>query len=60
MIEGNTISSLIGGSLLAISLDASLPILEIFLLRSLHPPAAVVALIVVLGHIMHYRYASSR
>jgi CBS domain-containing membrane protein len=27
-----------------------------FILRCLHPPAAAVALIVVLGHISHYRY----
>jgi CBS domain-containing membrane protein len=28
-----------------------------FILRCLHPPAAAVALIAVLGHIAHYRYA---
>jgi CBS domain-containing membrane protein len=28
-----------------------------FILRCLHPQAAAVALIVVLGHVMHYRYA---
>jgi CBS domain-containing membrane protein len=28
-----------------------------FTLRCLHPPAAAVALIVVLGHVMSYRYA---
>jgi len=29
----------------------------VFLLRCLRPPAAAVALIVVLGHVMDYRYA---
>jgi CBS domain-containing membrane protein len=29
----------------------------LFVLRCLHPPAAAVALIVVLGGITHYRYA---
>jgi len=27
------------------------------MLRCLHPPAAAVALIAVLGHVLHYRYA---
>ena len=35
----------------------SLSILGMFVLRCLHPPAAAVALIVVLGHVMHYQYA---
>jgi len=48
---------LINEHLLAMSLAASLSILGMFVLRCLHPPAAAVALIVVLGHVMHYRYA---
>jgi CBS domain-containing membrane protein len=62
---GNTVSALIGVAtihlsgepLLAMPLAASLSILGMFLLRCLHPPAAAVALIVVLGQVMHYRYA---
>jgi CBS domain-containing membrane protein len=62
---GNTVSALIGVAtihligepLLAMPLAASLSILGMFLLRCLHPAAAAVALIVVLGHVMHYRYA---
>ena len=38
-------------------LAASLSILGMFILRCLHPPAAAVAIIAVLGHVMHYRYA---
>ena len=65
VIAGNTLSALVGISvlhlvkepLLAMPLAASLSILGMFLLRCLHPPAAAVALIVVLGHVMHYRYA---
>jgi CBS domain-containing membrane protein len=34
----------------------SLSIMGMFVLRCLHPPAAAVALIVVLGHVTHYRY----
>jgi len=30
-----------------------------FILRCLHPPAAAVAMIAVLGHVMHHRYAFS-
>jgi CBS domain-containing membrane protein len=37
-------------------LAASLSILGMFLLRCLHSPAAAVALIVVLGYVMHHRY----
>jgi CBS domain-containing membrane protein len=37
-------------------LAASLFILGMFLLRCLHSPAAAVALIVVLGYVMHHRY----
>ena len=65
VIAGNTLSALVGISvihvisepLIAMSLAASLSILGMFILRCLHPPAAAVALIVVLGHVMHYRYA---
>lgn len=65
VIAGNTISALVGISvthlvnepLLAMPIAASLSILGMFILRCLHPPAAAVALIVVLGHVLHYRYA---
>jgi len=65
VIAGNTVSALVGISvihlinepLLAMPLAASLSILGMFVLRCLHPPAAAVALIVVLGHVMHYHYA---
>lgn len=65
VIAGNTISALVGITvlhlvsepLLAMPLAASLAILGMFVLRCLHPPAAAVALIVVLGHVTHYRYA---
>ena len=65
VIAGNTLSSLIGIScviviqtpLIALPAAASLSILGMFILRCLHPPAAAVALITVLGGITHYRYA---
>lgn len=65
VIAGNTLSALVGISVLhlvedplwAMPIAASLSILGMFVLRCLHPPAAAVALIVVLGHVMHYRYA---
>jgi len=65
VIAGNSLSALIGITifilipepLLAMPIAASLSILGMFVLRCLHPPAAAVALIVVLGHISHYRYA---
>ena len=65
VIAGNTLSALIGigcfhlanDPLLALPLAASLSILGMFIMRCLHPPAAAVALIVVLGGISHYRYA---
>ena len=65
VIAGNTLSALVGISvvhvvgepLLAMPLAASMSILGMFVLRCLHPPAAAVALIVVLGNVMHYRYA---
>lgn len=65
VIAGNTVSALIGISifivipepLLAMPIAASLSIFGMFALRCLHPPAAAVALIAVLGHVTHYRYA---
>jgi CBS domain-containing membrane protein len=65
VIAGNTLSALVGVAtihfvsepLLALPLAASLSILGMFILRCLHPPAAAVALIVVLGQVMHFRYA---
>jgi len=65
VIAGNTLSALVGilmihlvhDPLLAMPLAASLSIMGMFILRCLHPPAAAVALIVVLGNVMHYRYA---
>jgi CBS domain-containing membrane protein len=65
VIAGNTLSALVGISvihlvgnpLLAMPIAASLSILGMFMLRCLHPPAAAVALIVVLGHVTHYQYA---
>lgn len=65
VIAGNTLSALVGivvlhlvsDPLVAMPLAASLAILGMFILRCLHPPAAAVALIVVLGNVMHYRYA---
>lgn len=65
VIAGNTLSALVGvfilhlveNPLLAMPIAASSSILGMFVLRCLHPPAAAVALIVVLGQITHYRYA---
>lgn len=65
VIAGNTLSALIGITtshffdqlLLAIPVAVSLSIFGMFSLRCLHPPAAAVALIAVLGHIVIYRYA---
>jgi CBS domain-containing membrane protein len=65
VIAGNTLSALIGIScaqlsgqpLLALPLAAALSIFGMFILRCLHPPAAAVALIAVLGEIVNYRYA---
>ena len=65
VIAGNTLSALVGITinhliaepLIAIPLSASLSILGMFILRCLHPPAAAVALIAVLGNVLHYRYA---
>jgi CBS domain-containing membrane protein len=65
VVAGNTLSALVGIAiihvvqepLMALPLAASLSILGMFILRCLHPLAAAVALIVVLGHVMHFRYA---
>ena len=65
VIAGNTLSASIGITaanlikepLLAMPIAAALSILGMFVLRCLHPPAAAVALIAVLGHVMNYRYA---
>ena len=65
VIAGNTLSALIGitsfifipESLIAMSIAVSLSIMGMFVLRCLHPPAAAVALIAVLGHITNYLYA---
>ncbi len=65
VMAGNTVSALVGISvfhlvgepLIALPLAASLSILGMYILRCLHPPAAAVALIVVLGEITQYRYA---
>jgi CBS domain-containing membrane protein len=64
VIAGNTVSAIVGVTvfwalpepLLAMPIAASLSIMAMFVLRCLHPPAAAVALIVVLGHVTHYRY----
>lgn len=64
VIAGNGLSALVGISvihvvsepLVAMPLAASLSILGMFVLRCLHPPAAAVAMIVILGHVMNYRY----
>lgn len=65
VIAGNTISALVGISvvhfmsepLLAMPMAVSMSIMAMFILRRLHPPAAAVSLITVVGHILHYRYA---
>ncbi len=67
VIAGNTLSALVGIScfhligqpLLALPAAVALSILGMFVLRCLHPPAAAISLIVVLGHIGSYRYAFS-
>lgn len=65
VIAGNTLSALVGIAcvhlmsepLLAMPIAAATAIMGMFLLRCLHPPAAAVAMIAVVGHIGHYRYA---
>ena len=65
VIAGNTLSALLGITvanlisepLLAMPIAGASSILAMFIFRCLHPPAAAVALIAVLGHVMHYRFA---
>lgn len=65
VIAGNTLSALVGISvnylignpLLALPFSVAASIMGMFILRCLHPPAAAVAMIAVLGHVMHFRYA---
>ena len=66
VIAGNVLSAtvgitccrLIGDHLgLAVATSASVSILGMFVLRCLHPPAAAVALIAVMGQVINYRYA---
>lgn len=65
VIAGNTLSAAIGIAcvhlisepLLAIPFAAATSIMGMFMMRCLHPPAAAVAMIAVVGHIGHYRYA---
>lgn len=65
VIGGNVLSALVGitachfisNPLIALPIAAACSILGMFVLRCLHPPAAAVALIAVLGQIESYRYA---
>ena len=65
VIAGNTLSALVGITvanlisqpLLAMPIAVAFSILGMFILRCLHPPAAALALIAVLEHVMHYRFA---
>ena len=65
VVAGNTVSALVGITtanlisepLLAMPIASALSILGMFILRCLHPPAAAVAMIAVLGHVLHYCYA---
>jgi CBS domain-containing membrane protein len=65
VVGGNTLSACIGilcfhlisMPMLALPAAVAFSILGMFMLRCLHPPAAAVALIVVLGQIGHLRYA---
>ena len=65
VIAGNVVSALVGITcatyindvLLALPVAAALAIMAMFILRCLHPPAAAVALIAILGHVTVYRYA---
>jgi CBS domain-containing membrane protein len=65
VIGGNVLSALVGitcshffaNPAIALPVAASTAILGMFLLRCLHPPAAAVALIAVMGHVTSYRYA---
>ena len=65
VIAGNTLSALLGITtanlisepLLAMPIAGASSIMAMFIFRCLHPPAAAVALIVVLGQVAQYRYA---
>jgi len=65
VIAGNTLSALVGITvanlisepLLAMPIAVAFSILGMFILRCLHPPAAALALIAVLEHVIHYRFA---
>ena len=65
VIGGNVLSALVGvtcfhfiaNPIFALPIAATCAILGMFALRCLHPPAAAVALIAVLGQIEGYRYA---
>ena len=65
VIAGNVVSALVGITcatyinevLLALPIAVALAIMAMFILRCLHPPAAAVALIAILGHVTIYRYA---
>jgi len=65
VIAGNTLSAVMGISvkhlfpevLFAMPAAVTLSILGMFVLRCLHPPAAAVALIAVLGKTVSFRYA---
>jgi CBS domain-containing membrane protein len=65
VIGGNVLSALVGitcfnlitNPTFALPIAAACAILGMFILRCLHPPAAAVALIAVLGQIETYRYA---
>lgn len=65
VIGGNVLSALVGittyhfipNPLFALPIAVASAILGMFVLRCLHPPAAAVALIAVLGQITNYRYA---
>ena len=67
MILGNALSAfvgitsfhLLGGMRITLLLAEAFSIFGMFVLHWLHAPAATVALIAVLGHISHYRYAFS-
>lgn len=67
VIAGNTLSALVGicinylisEPMLAMPTAAMLSIMGMFMLRCLHPPAAAVALIVVLAKTLGFQYAFS-
>ena len=68
VIAGNTLSAPVGiatmhfvsAPLLVMPLAASLYMMGMFISRCLHPPAAAVAMIAVLGQLTHFRYAFFR